>query len=220
MIKLIIFDVDGVIIDAHPAYFACYHQALQSVGVTLDQEVEKRIIIQKWGKGYEVQLRALLKEYPQFLPKAIENYLAYRHSDKFSSEVSLIKGVHESLEALSKKYILAAATGLRRRYLDEYIKRYHLNYFKRTMTLDDIDEEDNYKPSPYMLFEYMKFFGVTKDEVVYVGDAENDVLMAKGAEVTPIVVLTGHLDKEEAKELGVKHIIPDITYLGKLLNEI
>ena len=53
-----------------------------------------------------------------------------------------------------------------------------------------------------------------------VGDAENDVLMAKGADVTPIVVLTGHLTKEQAENLGVKFIIPDITRLEDVLEVI
>jgi len=35
--------------------------------------------------------------------------------------------------------------------------------------------------------------------------------MARSAGVTPIVVLTGHLDREEARELGMEHIVEDVT---------
>lgn len=53
-----------------------------------------------------------------------------------------------------------------------------------------------------------------------VGDAANDVLMAQNADILPVVVLTGHLNEEQAKELKVKHIINDVTDLPKVLNQL
>ncbi|MBU4245864.1 MAG: HAD hydrolase-like protein, partial [Nanoarchaeota archaeon] len=54
----------------------------------------------------------------------------------------------------------------------------------------------------------------------YVGDAKNDVLMARNARIEPIVVLTGHLSKSEAEVLKVKHIIPDVTEIEEVLESI
>lgn len=218
MIKLIIFDFDGVILDSHSAYFACYHQALQAVGVELDPEIEKQIIIKEWGKGYVTQLRSLLHNHSELLEKALENYQKYRNSDKFQSAVSLIQGAKEALKELSKQYAIAVATGIRKQHFHKYLDLYDLHLFQAEFTLDDVVNEKDYKPSPYMLLELMKQFGVKKNETVYVGDAENDVIMAKAAGVEPIVVLTGHLNHEEAEKLGVKYIIPDITSLEKILS--
>jgi len=50
-----------------------------------------------------------------------------------------------------------------------------------------------------------------------VGDAENDVQMARNAGIEPIVVLTGHLNKDKAESLGVENILPDITHLSNIL---
>jgi phosphoglycolate phosphatase-like HAD superfamily hydrolase len=44
--------------------------------------------------------------------------------------------------------------------------------------------------------------------------------MAYNAHVTPIVVLSGHLNKQEAEELEVKYIIPDVTHLDKILGKL
>jgi phosphoglycolate phosphatase-like HAD superfamily hydrolase len=41
--------------------------------------------------------------------------------------------------------------------------------------------------------------------------------MAQNAEVEPVVVLTGHLSQAEAAQLGVRHIIADITRLEGIL---
>lgn len=37
--------------------------------------------------------------------------------------------------------------------------------------------------------------------------------MAWNAGIEPIAVLTGHLNREEAEKLGVKHIIENVTLL-------
>jgi HAD superfamily hydrolase (TIGR01549 family) len=216
MIKLIVFDFDGVIIDSHAAYFACYHQALVAVGAHMDPQEEKNIIIKEWGKGYVTQLRSLLKNHPELLDEALKKYQNYRNSDKFQSAVSLFNGSKETLQSLSQHYIIAVATGIRKPHFHKYLDLYDLHVFKQEFTLDDIEDEENYKPAPYMLLKLMEHFGVTKDETVYVGDAENDVTMAQAAGVTPIVVLTGHLNKKEAEELGVTYIIQNITELETL----
>lgn len=45
------------------------------------------------------------------------------------------------------------------------------------------------------------------------GDAASDMQMARNAGVTPVAVLTGHLSRQQAEELGVKHIIENVTLL-------
>lgn len=40
------------------------------------------------------------------------------------------------------------------------------------------------------------------------------------ANVIPIVVLNGHLNQKEAEELGVEHIIENVTELGPILHQI
>jgi phosphoglycolate phosphatase-like HAD superfamily hydrolase len=44
--------------------------------------------------------------------------------------------------------------------------------------------------------------------------------MARAANVTPIVVLTGHLNKKEAKDLKVKHIIENVTNIENILKTL
>jgi phosphoglycolate phosphatase-like HAD superfamily hydrolase len=44
--------------------------------------------------------------------------------------------------------------------------------------------------------------------------------MAYNAQVTPIVVLTGHLNKEAAEKLEAKYIIPDVTQLESILEKL
>ena len=44
--------------------------------------------------------------------------------------------------------------------------------------------------------------------------------MAYNAHVTPVVVLTGHLERKEAEELKVEYIIENITHIETVLDKI
>ena len=54
-------------------------------------------------------------------------------------------------------------------------------------------------------------------ETIYVGDAENDATMAQTANVEPVVVITGHLTRAKASQLGVNCVIQDITMIDDIL---
>lgn len=56
----------------------------------------------------------------------------------------------------------------------------------------------------------MEAQGVQPDETTLVGDATADMQMAWNAGIEPVAVLTGHLNRGQAEELGVKHIIENV----------
>lgn len=220
MVKLIIFDFDGVIITgSNEGYFKCYHKALEAVDINLDPVEERRRILEIWGKGYVFQLEYLLKEHPELLPRAIKVYESCYYSPTFSENIRLIKGADISLRQLAKKYRLAIAAGMMRKTLDTFLKKFKIaKVFQKIMTSDEIVNPKHKKPASYMLNQIISNFSIDKNEVVYVGDAEGDVKMARNAGIIPIVVLTGHLTRKEAENLKIKHIISDITHLQEVLN--
>lgn len=222
MIKLIIFDFDGVIISgSNEGYFACYHKALEGIGVRLGSKEEKRRILKWWGKGYKTQLALILKEHPNLLPQAIKIYEYYYYNTPlFSKKIKLVNGARQVLKQLSQKYTSAIASGMMRKTMDKLIKRFNIPFFKKIVTIEDVASEKDKKPAPFMINKLLDFFSVGQKEAVYVGDAKTDVIMAKKAGVTPIVVLTGHLSVKEAEKLGVKYIIKDINYLERTLKVI
>ncbi len=104
--------------------------------------------------------------------------------------------------------------------MDSLIDQFEIDYFKKIVTNEDIEKREDSKPSPVMINKILDDLSIFKEETIMVGDAENDIMMARNAGVIPIAVLTGHIAKEEAEELGVKYIIPDITHLPALLKTI
>lgn len=221
MIKLIIFDWDDVFtLGAKEGYVKCLHDTLEALGVYLDPEEEKQRILQTWSKPHREELKNLLRERPELLEEACQVYEEKFFGGTFVQNLKLVNGSIELLNRLKRGYALAIATGAHPKILKEQVfKKFSIpNVFSQIISAYEIDDPEKHKPHPFMLQEIMKTQHVTPAETIFVGDAKSDVLMAKAANVLPVVVLTGHLNKQEAEELGVKNIIPDVTSLEGILN--
>lgn len=219
MKKIIIFDFDGVIVTgSNEGYFNCYHLALESVGVNLDPQEERRRILSEWGQGHIKQIETLLQEHPELVEQAVKKYEELFGTEAFSGQIRLVDGAKEALEELSKDYILTISTGTNRQTVEELIEKFDIDLFKRVVSSYEMSRAEDKKPSPYSVNLILEQFDMKPENAVVIGDGEPDVKMAQNAGVEPIVVLTGHLSKEEAEALGVKHIIPSIKELPQSVN--
>ena len=190
MIRLIVFDFDGVIITgSNEGYFRCYHKALEDVGVKLDPREEKKRILEWWGKGHKKQLEFLLKEHKGLLTKSIKAYEKYYYSPVFFGKIKLVKGAGISLKKLSQKYTLAIASGMMRKTMDHLIKKFNISYFRKIITNEDVKKDTDKKPAPFMIDKILTDLSISPEETIYVGDAKNDVIMAKNAKVISTVPL-------------------------------
>jgi phosphoglycolate phosphatase-like HAD superfamily hydrolase len=221
-IELIIFDWDDVFTSGSTeGYFKCYHQALSEVGVSLTAEEEKKRIYAKWGQSHREELRELLKENPDLLDEACEIYERNLFGNTFVDCLSVIPGSREILFRLRQKYLLAVATGANSTILRERVfpKFDFPDVFAQIISAYDLADGSMSKPDPYMVNQILSAQSICPEHTILVGDAKNDVLMALAAQVTPVVVLSGHLNAEEAKEMGVKLIIPDVSHLEAVLEK-
>ena len=223
MIELIIFDWDDVFtLGSTDGYYACYRKALRGVGVDLGEDEEDRRIRSKWGSGHLAQIKDLLKEQPNLVPMALKIYEDSFFGDVFVDCLSIVPGSQKMLEELAKNYKLAVATGghpdiFKKRIL----KKFDIpNVFSQVLTIYDIDDISHAKPHPYMVNKILETQGVSPQNAIVVGDATNDVLMARNAGVVPVVVLTGHLNKEQASELEIEYIIDRVTDLPEVLKKL
>ncbi len=65
------------------------------------------------------------------------------------------------------------------------------------------------KPDPSGVFEIMRLFGAAKDECLYFGDTNTDMLTARNAGVTSVGVTWGFRGRKELEESGADILIDD-----------
>lgn len=223
MIKLIIFDWDDVFtLGSTRGYYKCYREALKGVSVALSAEEEEERIRAKWGSGHAAQLQFLLQERPELVARAVEIYEENFFGTTFVDCLEVVTGSQQLVGDLSKNYQLAVATGGHPAILkDRVLPKFKFpDVFTQILTIYDIDDLAHAKPHPYMIDKILETQNILPSEAVMIGDAENDMLMARAAGVEPIAVLTGQLNKRQAEALGVKHIIEDVTKLNDVLDRL
>lgn len=223
MIKLVIFDWDDVFtLNAKDGYIKCLHDTIVDLGVHLDPEEEHRRILSKWSQPHREELRALLQEQPELLDQACDLYEEKFFGDTFVGALEFVDGANELLLRLKENYTMAIATGAHPVILRERVMpKFNVpDVFSQIFSAYEIDDPEKCKPHPYMLEEILRVHGCKPEEAVFVGDAKTDVQMGFDADVTPIVVLSGHLNREQAEELGVKYIVDDVTKIEPILEEL
>ena len=73
------------------------------------------------------------------------------------------------------------------------------------------------KPAPDTVLAAMEALGVTKEETVYVGDSEVDVMTARAAGVPCISVTWGFRDRDVLEEAGAETFADTCDALWQLL---
>jgi phosphoglycolate phosphatase len=218
-LKHIVFDCDGVLWSGtNEGYFRCYHAAALEAGIPLDFEVARQRILENWGLSMLQEVKHMLPDHPALVPQVVQNYRRLVHSDMFLSCASLIPGTVSALQSLAARYRLSAITGMNPKNLDTLLARFHLrSFFRHVISTGDVSEPHKQKKTGYHLGSLLRQEGLKPNEALVVGDALVDVEMARQQQVPLVVVLTGHLDRQQAQELGVEHVLSSIADLPKWL---
>ena len=188
--KLIIFDLDGTLIDAYGAIAAGINQMLQSLGYP---QQKPEIIKRKVGWGVEKLIEPFIerKDYQ----RAVKIYLKSQET-LLPKMAKLLPGAKEVLEKLKEKGCkLAVASNRPSSFSESLLKKLKIaHYFSLVLCADKIN---SYKPNPKILFLIMKKLNLPPEETIYVGDMALDAETGRKAEVKTIIVLTGSSNREE-----------------------
>jgi HAD superfamily hydrolase (TIGR01509 family) len=184
-----------------------------------EKEIDKRIE-NTWGHSDREILSELLKENSTLIDKACRVFYDKEfYGNTFVDSLTEIQGVNKLLIRLKEKYKLAVASANKTDMIkDKIIPKFNIpDVFDQIVTVEDAPVGKS-KPDPYMLQLILNTQGVSNKETIFIGDAKNDVLMAKNAGIEPVVVLSGLISKTQAEALGVKHILSDVTKIEEILS--
>ncbi len=211
MLKAIAVDIDGVVLNSNQAYADVFVRVIKDHGVN----ISAANIYPHFGEHPRKIMKDVLKS--KYNENVYADYLREIRKPYFIRKIRAISGSKRALLNMKKKYRLVAISGAVNASLYPALEKFSiLKKFDLIISGDDIKQG---KPHPEGLQKAIKKLRVSKDEIIYVGDAPSDVKFAKNAGVRAIVVLTGVLNKKSAKKLRPYLIVKDLNKLSSLLNK-
>jgi beta-phosphoglucomutase len=208
MLEGVIFDMDGVLIDSHPAHRNAWRKFLLTVDKTVDDQ-ELDFILE--GRRREEILKYFLGDLPATTIDEYGHRKDQLYEENFD-EVKLIPGVCAFLEALERAGLRTGiATSASRSRTSGTLSRLHLDQkFADLATGDDVLVG---KPDPAVYRLISERLKIPPDRLVVLEDSPCGIQAARAAGMWCIGVATN--GRTEALRLaGAAHVVPDFVNLS------
>lgn len=220
-LRLIVFDVDGTLVDSQAHIIASMEQAFAGVGLASPPTAEILGIV---GLSLPVAIPKLAPEVDAKTHGALvegykTSYMSLRTSDADAASSPLYPGAREVLDLLGDRpeVLLGIATGKSRRGLNHVLDQH--GWQSRFVTLQVADDHPS-KPHPSMLQAALSDTGAEARDAVMIGDTEYDILMGRAAGFRTIGVGWGYHSVDRLTAAGADRIIGSFDQLPDVLSEM
>lgn len=217
MIKAVIFDLDGTLLDTILDLKESVNFALSCFGfpVLTVEQVNSFV-----GDGVSTLMERSMP-YGILTPRFYECLEVFKehYKNNMAVQTKPYPDIEKLLFTLKEKGIKTAVVSNK---FDLAVKGLTEKYFKGMIdvSIGECEEKGiKKKPSPDMVFEVLKELNLNKDEVLYVGDSDTDILTAKNSGIKCISVSWGFRTREFLKENGAETIIDSPMELIKIIEQ-
>ena len=210
MIKAIIFDMDGLMIDSERVTFECYQERLKDMNLTMDEEFYKTLL----GKPIKGIYQRFYDVYGNDFP--IQNVIQDVH--QLMAERFEKKGLVELLHYLKdNNYKTIVATSSNRDRVDKILAQAKITEF-----FDDSicgDEVTKGKPNPEVFLKSCQKLGVNVDEAIVLEDSEAGIQASYDANIKVICIPDMKYPEKQYEEKTFK-ILKDLTEVTVYLKSL
>ena len=204
--KVILFDLDGTLIDSTDAILHCFFKTFKSSKYNLPDKEEIKSLI---GYPLDVMYSKLgvdEKEVWDFVDKYKKCYRKIS-----TSMTTLLPNAFESLELASKHARLGIVTTKTARYSKILLE--HMDIMKYFEVLIGREDVQNPKPHQEPIIKALNAMQIQLHEDIYmIGDTILDLESAKNANINGVGVLSGYGKKEKLKQFT--NLIANDVYDG------
>lgn len=181
MLKAVIFDMDGVVVNTEPIGYKANQKMYRSLNIEVPMNVysdfignSDKMIVQKLKNLYEINLthEELLEEKYKYYFNAFDN----------AADLELLPGVKDLIVDLyNNGVILVLASSASKRKIEAVFTRFGLHkYFTAKVSGEDFEIS---KPNPEIFIDAVFKTGFPKEQCLIIEDSTNGIKAAKAANV-------------------------------------
>ncbi|MEO9573350.1 MAG: HAD-IA family hydrolase [Tateyamaria sp.] len=213
--RLVIFDVDGTLVDSQGDIVASMTAAFAEVGLVTPARADILGIV---GLSLDVAMARLAPEAnTERMVRTYKDTYAHLRATKGAASSPLYPGARAALDHFAGRddVLLGVATGKSKRGLDSLIAAHGLEGMFVTRQVADFHPS---KPHPSMIHAALNETGIEAGDAVMVGDTRFDMEMATNAGVAAIGVAWGYHPRTE---LGAaRQVIDGFAELPAAIDEV
>ncbi len=218
MVKVCIFDLDGTLGDTRQSLVRSVEQTLARM--ELPPITEEQCISFVGNGARRLMEKALTASGPENISRIEEGMEVY--GDIFDKNctygIRSYDGIHDVLDGMNQAGIkLAVLSNKPHRQTEKVVNAmFGADTFAYVQGQKETIPR---KPDPAAFERIMERFDVSREECLYVGDSEVDVVAGKNAGIKTISVSWGFRTKEELKAAGAEYIIDKAVELLQYMKE-
>jgi len=225
MLRAVIFDFNGVIVDDEPIHFRLFQKVLGEEGIDLtkDDYYARYLGFDDRGAfiaGYREHGRPLSE---QKLAELIERKAVY-YREAIRSHVSIFPGVKNLVADLAQRLSLAVASGALREEIETILSTLGLrDYFHAIMSAEDVSEG---KPEPEIFLKALARLNARLDDdppiaaadCIVIEDSKEGIRAARRAGMQCLAVMNSHPAELLSEATAVVKSLEDVAlpFLEKL----
>ncbi|KRL84168.1 HAD family hydrolase [Ligilactobacillus apodemi] len=214
-VKLVIFDMDGVVFDSEKVYFEANKMAADQLGMkNYTLEYYQQFI----GAGTEPMLAQMAKDYgsrelvDRFYAMSMENVYPIVEAGKLALKPGF-KELTAYLDEQNIPYVIASSNF--RKDIEYYLEETGISgKFAHIVSADDVTHA---KPSPEIFNKaWQKMGNVAKEESLVIEDSINGVKAANNADI-PVIMVPDIIQPTEYEKEHTLAILPNLVAVKEFI---
>ena len=216
MIKNIIFDFDGVLVDSEILVAKAFAKYMQNFGIDIDEKEFASFAGKKTVQVIDILSKKYsIKDQEKFFTDIME--IA---SNIYKKELTTVKGAYDFVSNL-KLNMFIGSNSMKERIIDG-LQRVKLNKYFKPEQVYSFDLVDNPKPDPDVYLKALEDNKLIKTETIIIEDSAVGVMAGVAANVKVIGLTAGghwheKRDEKELLEAGAFAVTNDYKKVFKLI---